>query len=419
MVQSLAGLVVIPILAWALGGFSRSVSWRRVATAVGLQFALAALFVWAPGLRDLLEALNSVVLALDDATTKASSFMFGYLGGGPPPFNEVDPGNSFIVAFRVLPLILVVSAISSVLFYWGVLQRVVHAFAWFLKRTLGITGPLGFSASSTLFLGIIEAPLVVKPYLSRMSSADLLALMTCAMATVAGTVMVLYASVLESVLPNAMGHILVASAISIPAALAMAHLMLPGDPSTEHAEEDAPMKIEISSKSTMDALMRGTREGLEMCLQIAAVIIVLFALVHLTNAVLGAVFGQALTLEVLASYLFFPLVWLMGIPASEALAAGELMGTKTILNEFVAYLILAERSADLSETSRLILMYAMCGFANFGSLGILVGGLDPLIPERRREVASLGLRALVAGTLATCSTGALIGALSHAGLIAF
>lgn len=414
MLQSLLGILVFPALAWVLGSRSRQVSWRLATGALGLQIGLAVVFVFTPGLRDLLAALNSVVLTLDQSTTKAAGFMFGYLAGAALPFEETSPGGSFIVAFRVLPLIMVVSAISAVLFHWGVLQRVVAGFAWLLKRVMGISGPLGFSASSTLFLGIIEAPLIVKPYLQKMSSSELLALMTCAMATVAGTVMVLYASVLEPVLPNAMGHILVASAVSIPAALLMAHLHLPGEIGAESEEK---MEIKVESQSTMDALMRGTREGLEMCLQIAATIIVLFALVHFFNAGLGLLPGE-LTLERMVAWVFAPIVWLMGIPAEEVMVAAELMGTKTVLNEFVAYLNFASTSgAGLSETSRVIMVYAMCGFANLGSLGILVGGLDAIIPERRKEVAALSFRAILTGTLATCSTGALIGVLAHAGLV--
>ncbi|MEL6545484.1 MAG: nucleoside transporter C-terminal domain-containing protein, partial [Myxococcota bacterium] len=375
LLQPVLGIALFLGLAWLLGGANRAVSAKRVAIGLALQFGLAVLLLRVPLLRDILGLLNRAVGALNNATERASGFMFGYLGGAPSPFVESGEGSTYIIAFRVLPLILVVSAISAVLFYWGVLPRIVRGFSWVLSRTLGLSGPLSVSAASSLFLGIIEAPLLIRPYLARMSSSDLLAMMTCVMSTVAGSVMVLYASVLSPVLPGALSHIITASVISIPAALTIAHLVSPSFGDEVTANDDGEHTLVLSSaKGTMDALMQGTQEGLSMVLQVVASIIVLFALVHLSNTVLGIIPLEApLTLQGIAGWCLRPLMWLIGIPWAETHTAGQLMGTKTILNEFVAYLELSQMSGEFSDRSRLIVTYALCGFANLGSLGILVG----------------------------------------------
>lgn len=411
--QALLGLGLFYALAWSLGGWNRRVLVKRVALGAALQFALALLFTQLPGLATVFRWLNRGVLALNDATTQATAFMFGYLGGGELPFEEVQQGASYIVAFRVLPLILVVSALSSLLFYWGVLPRIIGGLSFVLRRTLRISGPLGFSSAASLFLGIIEAPLVVRPYLASMSRADLLALMTCAMSTVAGTVMVLYANVLAPVLPDAMTHILMASVISIPAALTIAHLAEPGENTPDAPTDD--ISLERDATSSMDALMRGTQDGLTMVLQVTAAIIVLFALVHMVNGGLALLSPDEtpLTLQKIFGWVFAPALWLTGMPWAEATLGGELMGTKTILNEFVAYLEFAGSGQSFSGTSRVILTYALCGFANLGSLGILVAGLDALLPDRRDELSALALKSLLTGTLTTLSTASVIGVLIH------
>lgn len=409
--RGLFGLFSFMLLAWLLGRDRRAINWKFALAALGMQFALALLLLKVPGVSDALFAVNRLVSVLEEVTVKSAGFMFGYLAGGELPFDEVKPGASYIVAFRVLPLVLVVSALSSVLFYLGVLPWIIRQFARLLRRSLNVSGALGFGAAASVFMGIIETPILVRPYLAAMGRAELFTLITCAMATVSGTVMVLYASVVGPYVPGAMGHILAASVISVPAALVCAHLMDPARPGPGHD----PDHFEPPRQGTniADALMRGTTDGARMCINIAASIIVMFAMVHLVNKGINAVPGLGgLTLQGVLGWLMRPLVWLAGVPWGESAAAGELMGVKTILNEFVAYLQFAQSGgAGLSPRSSLIMMYAMCGFANLGSLGIVVGGLSGVLPDRTQELFVSCGRAMIAGTLATLMTGAFIGIL--------
>ena len=385
--------------------------WRIVVSGALLQIMLAVLLLKAPLFRDLFLALNELLSALEKATREGTRFAFGFLGGGPQPFEERPGASSFVLAFRALPLILVVSALSSLLFYWRVLPAVVRAISTVLEKTMGVGGAVGLSAAANIFVGMVEAPLIVRPYLKAMSRGELFIVMSCGMAGIAGTVMALYAAILGPVVPESMGHILTASIISAPAAILIAAVMVPprGVPTT------GKVALPQQATSSMDAVTRGTLDGLALLLSIVAMLIVLIALVTLVNLGLGLLpgwDGEALTLQRLMGWLMAPLVWLAGVPWQEAPAAGALMGTKTVLNEFIAYVELAQLPADvLSPRSRLIMTYALCGFANFGSLGILIGGMATMVPERRDEIVGLGLRSIVAGTLATLMTGAVVGML--------
>jgi CNT family concentrative nucleoside transporter len=409
--QGLVGLFFLVALAWGLSESRKDINWRTVVTGLLLQFALALILVELPVSRLLFVWLNKAVLAIEQATMAGTSVVFGYLGGAPLPFEEPFPGSSFVLAFRALPLVLVISALSSLLFYWRVLPLVVKACSSLLERTLGIGGALGVSAAANVFVGMVEAPLLIRPYLLRMSRGELFAVMTCGMSTIAGTVLVLYASILQPVIPDALGHILTASLISAPAALAVALLMVP------HCGEMTTGTLEpsLEAKSSMDAIVHGTLEGLKLLLSIVALLIVLIAMVSIVNSGLGLlpfIDGSALTLQRLLGWLFAPLTWAIGIPWHESAVAGSLLGTKTILNELVAYLNLSALGPeDLSERSRLIMTYALCGFANLGSLGIMLGGLGAMAPERREEIVSLGFKSILSGTMATCMTGAVVGLL--------
>ena len=406
--HSLLGYCAFLLIAWLLGERRRAVKWRIVAAGVALQFLFAVLLLFVPGFKDAVLSLNGLVRILEDATIEGASFMFGYLAGSPPPFEVTEPQYTYVLAFRVLPIVLVVSALSAVLFYWGLLPLLIRGFALVLERGLRISGPLGFAAGSSVFLGTIESPILVRPYLPIMTRSEIFAMMTCIMATVAGSVMVLYASVLAGAVPDAIGHILVASVVSVPAALVVAYLMIP----FELVPEAERIELPKTADSTLDALMRGIADGVRICVSIAAVIIVLFAIVYLINAALG-LFPGSVTLEGIFALVFRPFVWLMGIPWDEAGVAARYMGIKTVLNEFVAYVELgADDGAGLSNRSRLILTYALCGFANFGSFGIMVGGMSAIVPERREEFAALGLRSLLSGTIATMMTGSIIGLLT-------
>ena len=418
--HSAFGLCAFLLAAWGLSE-NRRASWLSVAaTGAAIQLALGFVLLQVSPVRDAFHAVNFVVLSMQQATEAGTSFVFGYLGGGPLPFEQSRPGAAFILAFRALPLIIVVSALTAVLTYWRVLPLVVRAFSVVLERAMGVSGAVGFAAAANIFVGMVEAPLFVRPYLSRMTRSELFVLMTTGMATVAGTMLVLYASVLGATVPDAAGHLLVASVISAPAAITIARLMVPpgqgpGQSAGLSADEPtrAPVQIVSESSGTMDAITQGTRSGLELFLNVVAMLLVLVALVYLVNAglsLLPSIAGAPITLERVLGIAMSPVVWLMGIPWAETSVAGALMGTKTILNEFLAYLALGDLpETALSARSRLIMTYALCGFANLGSLGILIGGLATMVPERRDEIVSLGLKSLVAGTLATCCTGAVVG----------
>jgi CNT family concentrative nucleoside transporter len=407
--QSLLGLIAFPLLAWVVSENRRRVPVRAVAVGLLLQVVLAALLFGVPFFSRLFAALNRVALGIEEATRAGTTVVFGFLGGGPLPFAETVPGSTFVLVFRGLPIVLVMSALSALLFHWRVLPVIVRAFSRLLERTFGIGGAEGLGVSANIFVGMVEAPLLVRPYLPAMTRSELFTLMTAGMATIAGTVMVLYATILGGVIPDAMGHILTASVLSAPASVLIAKLMIPetgkvtrGDLGTEHA-----------ASSSMDAITKGTVQGIELLLQIVAMIIVLVALVHLVNLLLGVLpdaGGAAISLQRLLGWVMAPMAWLVGVPAPECTTAGSLLGTKTVLNEFLAYLDMAKLPAgELSERSRVIMLYALCGFANPGSLGIMIGGMGAMAPERRPEIVALGVRSIVAGTLAACMTGAVAG----------
>jgi CNT family concentrative nucleoside transporter len=409
--RGILGLVVILALAFCVSEDRRRIPLRTVIGGVLLQLALALLLLRFPPAARLFLLLDDAVNALQRATDAGTSLVFGYLGGGPPPFDVTSPASNFILAFRALPLVLVIGALASLLFYWGILQRLVQGFAWLLRRSMGVGGALGLGAAVHIFVGMIEAPLLVRPYLARMSRGELFALMTCGMAGIAGTMMVIYATILGPVIPNALGFILIASVISTPAALAVASIMIPFDAVAEPAEliSDEP------ASGAMDAIVRGTTAGLTLLINIIAMLIVLVALTSLVNEILGllpAWHGQPVTLQRLLGLLFSPLMWLVGLPWADAQVAGPIMGTKTVLNELVAYLNLAQLPpGTLSPRSQLMLTAALCGFANLGSVGIIIGGVGAMVPERRAEIAVLGMRSLLSGTAATCMSAAVIGIL--------
>ncbi len=411
VLQSVAGIVVFALIALALSENRRRIGLKTAFIGIGLQFVVGFLLLKLSLFRAFFLLLNRLVLSLEESTAAGTAFVFGYLGGGPLPFDEKFAGAGFILAFRALPLVLVISALSALLFYWKVLPLVVRAFSWALRKTMGIGGAEGLGVSANVFVGMVEAPLFIRPYLNQMTRSELFSVMTCGMATIAGTVMVLYASLLSRTIPDVMGHILTASIISVPAAISVSKIMVPETGELTSGIMVAPEK----ASGAIDAITRGTLQGVTLVINIVAMLVVLVALVHLLNLMLGWVpywRGQAVTLQRIFGLVMAPVTWLMGIPWEETATAGALMGTKTVLNEFIAYLDLSRLpEGSLAPRSKVILTYAMCGFANPGSLGIMIGGLGTMAPERREEIVSLGLRSIVAGTLATCMTGAVVGIL--------
>ena len=411
VLQSAFGFVAILGLAWLASENRRVVAWRTVIAGVALQIVFGAALLKLTVFKQFFLALNDALLALEKAAQAGTTFVFGYLGGAALPYPETGAGSTFILAFRALPLVLVISALSSLLFYWRILPWIVRGISRVLEATMGVGGAVGLSTAANIFVGMVEAPLFIRPYLAQMSRGELFIVMTCGMAGISGTVMVIYASFLAPVIPDALGHILIASIISAPAAIVVSVLMVP---STGVATSGRLVPAQQAS-SSMDAITTGTLDGLGLLLNIIALLIVLVALVTLANVMLEALpafNGRPITLQRMLGILLSPLAWLVGVPWSEAPAAGALLGTKTVLNEFIAYLDLAHLpEGALSLRSRMLMTYALCGFANFGSLGILIGGLTTMAPERRDEIVGLGMKSIVAGTLATCMTGAIVGML--------
>jgi CNT family concentrative nucleoside transporter len=410
--QGLIGIGLLLLGAWLLSeDRAARPTWRWIGAALLLQLALALLIVRVPVVWDVVTLANHAVAAVERATLVGSSYMFGYLGGAELPFALKDGATPpVIIAFQILPLVIVFSAIAALLWHWGILAWIVRGLSWLLQRSLGVSGVVGLSAGANLFLGVVESPLVVRAYFERMSRAELFAVMVLAMATISGAILVLYAQTLAPVVPDAVGHMISASIISLPAAVLIARLMVPGESATAtDAQGDAALRYD----SSIDAIIRGTMDGIQLFLAVIGVIIVIFALVALVDQMLlllPAIDGAPLTVKRGFGWLFAPLMWTLGVPWDQAPAAGSLMGTKAILNEYVAYLELARLPVTTFDPrSQLIVVYALCGFANLASIGLLVSTIGTLAPARRAEVAGLGLKSWIAGNFASMMTGAVIG----------
>ena len=412
--RGLLGIALMVLLAWAISeDRSARPTWRWIAGALALQAGLALLIVRVPFVWDAVTLANEAVAAIERATLDGSSYMFGYLGGAPLPFELAQGAEApVIIAFQILPLVIVFSALAALLWHWGVLRWLVDGLSFLLRRTLRVSGVVGLSGGANMFLGVVESPLVVRAYFAKMSRADLFQVMVLAMATISGAILILYATTLSRTVPDAVGHMISASLISLPAALLIAKLMVPGEASAEGEGPDAGSQG-LKFESSIDAIIKGTMDGMQLFLAVIAVIIVVFALVSLADqllALLPMVDGEPLSLKRAFGWLFSPLMWLIGVPWAEAQAAGSLMGTKAILNEYVAYLELAALPpSTFAPRSLLIVTYALCGVANLASIGLLVSTIGTLCPERRAEVAGLGVRSWIAGNMATAMTGAWIG----------
>ena len=419
--QALFGLVVFIGIAVLFSEQRRMLNWQLLASGLGLQFLVAFVMFRFELLQALLNALNQVVVAIADATETGSLFVFGYLGGDPSnvayPFSVDNPEATVILAFRILPLILIFTVLSAILWHFRILPLIVRGFSVVLRRAMGVSGAVGFSAAANIFIGMVESPALIRPYIKGLTRSELFVVMSCGMATIAGTVMVLYSVILGEVIDNALGHILTASVISAPAAIMLALIMVPATPkdSAKIAGGDV-VDISTDYHNVMDAIVRGTSDGLKLMVNVGAMLLVFIALVALFNSALLLVpysSNDPLTLQTILGWMFAPLVWLMGIPWQEAQLAGTLMGIKTALNELLAFLALVDLPAEsLSDKSTIIMTYALCGFANFGSLGIMIAGLTGMCSERTREIVALAPKSLISGTLATCMTGTIAGLLS-------
>lgn len=422
--RGIIGIAALLGLAWAFSENRRGhPGWKWIAGALAMQGLLAVLIVRVPFVWEAVGLANAAVSAVEAATLKGSSYMFGYLGGAELPFALKEGAQPpLVIAFQILPLVIVFSALSALLWHWGVLRWMVNGLAFLLRRSLGVSGVVGLAGGAALFLGVVETPLVTRPYFARVSRSELFQLMVLAMATISGALLVLYATTLRLVVGDAVGHLIAASLISIPAALLAARLMVPpGEADLEPAADDeGEAESALVYDSSIDAIMRGTADGLQLFLSVIAVIIVVFALVALADQMLAAlplVEGAPLTLKRIFGWACAPLMWLIGVPWGEAQAAGALMGTKAVLNEYVAYLELAALpTGTLGPRATLIVTYALCGVANLASVGLLVSTIGTLCPERRAEAAGLGMKSWVAGNIASAMTGAWIGLVTLSGV---
>jgi len=413
ILRGLLGIVVLLALAWALSENRRRVEWKGVAWGLALQFLLALLMVKVPVFQDLLGQLNRVVRAVERASHEGGAFVFGYLTGGPSPFQTVDGAAAApsLFFFGPLMMLIVVGALSSLLFHFGILQKIVGAFAHLLRRTMGLGGAEGVVVAANVFMGQSDAPLLIKPYVGHLGRAGLMCVMTAGMTTISGSLMIVYASILEPVLPGiVLGHLVVAPIISAPAAVMVARLMVPAE--AGEVDHETP-RLEAGTHGVVDALLTGANDGAKVMVNVAVMLVAIIAVVSLVNKALGLVpLDTPLSLERMFGWVMAPAMWLVGVPWNEAQAAGELMALKTVFNEFVAYLALAKQPPDtMSVHSRLITIYSLCGFANFSSIGILAGTLTALCPQHKKIVAGLGLKAMAAGTIGTLLTGAVIGIL--------
>ena len=413
ILQIIIGFIGLVCIAIPFSQNKSSINYRHIVAAIFLQVILAFALLKIPFIVQIFAYLSEGVTALQAATQEGAEFVFGYLSNSSTsPFEISGTGNSMIFAFQILPLIIVISSLSALLWFWNILPLIIRAISKIFEKLFNIGGPIGLGATANIIMGQVEAPLLVRPYLSKMTEKELLILMTAGMSTVSGSIMIALVSMLAPQFPdvNLIQHLVSASILSIPAAIMYANIMIPSSEVTNFDGNSVPKVYD----SSMDAITRGTRDGLDICLNVGAILIAFIALVSLLNSLLGILGGwigvSDLSLQLILGYIFFPFVWLMGVPLSETLASAELLGVKTALNEFVAYGALANlETGVLSDRSKLITLYALCGFANFSSVGILVSGISAMAPERKNDLIKVSVKALIGATLASCMTGLVIG----------
>lgn len=408
--QSLLGLVIIVAACWGLSENRRAFPWRLALGAVAVQSTLVLALFAIPGSDRLLSAISGAVAGLAAATNRGTQFVFGYLAGGDQPYAVTNDGALFTFAFQVLPLILVISALSALLWHWKILKWITLGFGILFQRTMGLGGASALAVAANIFLGMIESPIVIRAYLDKLTRSELFLMMTVGLSTVAGSTMVAYAAILSPVMVNAAGHVLVASIIAAPAGVLLARTIVPEAPGQggAHADYDSALKYD----SAIDAIVKGTSDGLMVVLNISAVLIVFVSLVALANVMMGGLwlFDGPVTVERVLGWVFMPVAWLTGVEWAEAGKAGWLLGVKLTLTEFVAFIELGRVPVgDMSERTRMLMTYALCGFANIGSVGIMVTGLSVLMPNRRQEVLGLIWKALFAGFLATLMSASVVG----------
>jgi CNT family concentrative nucleoside transporter len=402
-IQAVLGIVAVLALATFLSHARSSISWKVIGVAITGQALTGALFLHVEWAQQFLVYVTYFAKSIETAAHKATAFVFGYVGAADLPF-EVIPGTStFIFAFQVLPVIMVIGAMSAMLWHWQVLGRIVAVGAWFARKTLGVSSPVGFAAVANAFLGMIEAPLLIKPYLSRISSTELFTVMAVGMATIAGGTAVIINGILGTD-SAAFSNVVTATLMNVPGAIALATMIYPAVDGESGLADT--VSIDSPYRSTMDALVTGTADGVKIFVNVISLLIVFITLVALIDGALGLLPGEW-TLAKAMGYVLSPITWLMGIPFSETLDAAAILGTKVAVNELVAYTALAESYGHFSDRTYFILTFALCGFGNFGSLAIMIGGVSAMAPERRDEIIRYGMWALVVAFMTNCLTAAI------------
>lgn len=412
--RSLIGLAALFFIGWILSTNRRNIPFRTLGSAVAIQIFIVVLVLFVPTLRNALSSVSVFMETLVKATQAGTEFAFGHLAGADAPYEETKPENNFVLALQILPLMIVISALSAVFWHWGILNRICIGLGKIFKSTLGISGPASLGTAASVFLGMVEAPLVIRPYLEKMSRADIFLVMTAAMATIAGTMMAVLITLMKPSVPNAAAHVIIAAFMSAPGAIAFARLIYPPDKELGKIKEQPAPKL---YSSTMDAFSRGVQDGTNVFVSVVSMIIVSIAIITLLNIGLETwapnIGGTPLTVGRILGALLAPLMYIIGIPWDEANTAGSLLGTRIALNEFLAFLQLAQLPEDaLSERSRTIMIYALCGFANLMALAIMVSALSAMSPTRRPDFMALGYKCLTAGIMTNLSNAALIGFLT-------
>lgn len=410
--RSLLAVLGIMALVWLLSEDRKRFPFLLTLGALGVQVGLVLALFAIPNSQAVLSGVTSAVDGLTNAADKGAQFVFGFLSGGAQPYTNEPEAAPFIFGFRVLPLILVISALSALLWHWGVLKIITRAFGYLFEKTMNLGGASALAVAANIFMGMVESPLVIRAYLDKLTRAELFLMMVVGLATVAGSTMVAYAMILGPVLPNAAGHVLVASIISAPAGILLARIMIP----EQHAAgEPYDHTTALKYQSSMDAITRGVQDGVMVAVNVAAFLIVFVAFVWLVNNALAlapSVDGAPLTLQRIFGYIFAPAAYAIGVSWEDSKLAGQVLGSKLFLTEFIAFIELGAIPAeDMSARSRMIMTYAICGFANVASVGIMTGGMTVLMPERRAEIMGLAWKALIPGFLATMLSAALVAAL--------
>lgn len=424
LLRAILGMAVLLYICYLLSNNRKGINWKLVGIGVGMQLALALLILKVPGVSNVFDWISEGFRAILQFTQAGAGFLFGGL---------VQDQNAFgyIFAFQVLPTIVFFSALTAILYYFGILQKVVYGMAWLLTKTMGLTGPESLAAAANVFIGQTEAPLVIRPYLDRMSKSEILCLMTGGMATIAGSVFVAYVGFLGGDDPETQRyfakHLLTASIISAPAAIVAAKMLYP---ETEPISPEAQMQMaKDDSHNLLDAISRGTTDGLKLAINVGAMLLVFTALIYMANQILMYTIGdwtglneyvkaatnnrfEGFTFTYLLGLIFAPFAWILGVPAQDVLLIGQLLGQKTVINEFVAYAELntmREAGLAMSKKSELIATYALCGFSNFASIGIQIGGIGAIAPSQRQNLTELGIKSLIGGTIACFFTAVIAG----------